>query len=51
MDVILSSKINGIEAAGIILSEAPTPLIFLTSNYDDATFQQALETKPYAFFA
>jgi DNA-binding LytR/AlgR family response regulator len=51
MDVILSGKMNGIEAAEIILNEAPTPLIFLTSNYDDATFQKALKTKPYAFIA
>lgn len=51
MDIILSGAMNGIEAARINLERFQVPLIFLTSNYDDATFQKALETKPFAFIA
>ncbi|GLR19676.1 LytR/AlgR family response regulator transcription factor [Portibacter lacus] len=51
MDIILSGKMNGIEAAQMILDQFQTPLIFMTSNYDDATFQKALKTKPFAFIA
>ena len=51
MDIVLSGKMNGIEAAIIILQEHQIPLIFLTSNTDDATFQRALTAKPYAFIA
>jgi DNA-binding LytR/AlgR family response regulator len=51
MDIILSGKLNGIETAEIILKEFQTPLIFMTSNYDDQTFQRALMTKPFAFIA
>lgn len=51
MDIVLSGKMNGIEAAIIILQEHQIPLIFLTSNTDDATFQKAINAKPYAFIA
>lgn len=51
MDIILSGKINGIEAAQIILEKFQVPVIFLTSNSDDATFQQAISAKPYAFIS
>lgn len=51
MDIILSGKMNGIEAARLILESHQIPVIFLTSNTDDATFQLALATKPYAFIA
>ena len=49
MDIMLSGKMNGIEAAKVILEEFQIPLIFMTSNTDDATFQDALTAKPYAF--
>ncbi len=51
MDVILAGKIDGIEAATQILNTSQIPVIFLTSNTDDATFQRALEAKPLAFVA
>lgn len=51
MDIILSGKMNGIEAAIIILHEHQIPVIFLTSNSDDSTFHHALFAKPYAFIA
>lgn len=49
MDVILGGEMNGITAAKIIKNEYNIPLIFLTSNTDDATFQNALTAKPFAF--
>ena len=49
MDIVLTGKMNGIEAAQIILETFQIPVIFLTSNSDDATFQRAITAKPYAF--
>ncbi len=51
MDIVLTGKMNGIETAQIILEKYQIPVIFLTSNSDDATFQQALLAKPYAFIS
>ena len=51
MDIVLTGKMNGIEAAQIILDKYQIPVIFLTSNSDDATFQQAITAKPYAFIS
>lgn len=49
MDINLKGKINGIEAARQIQESIDIPLIYLTANSDDASFQKAKETKPYAF--
>lgn len=49
MDINLKGKINGIEAASQIQESIDIPLIYLTANSDDASFQKAKETKPYAF--
>ena len=51
MDIDLAGKIDGIEAANHIANTSKTPVIFLTSNSDDATFQRAILTKPYAFIS
>ncbi len=51
MDIVLKGKMDGIEAAQHIVETSKTPLIFLTSNTDDATFQRAIVTKPFAFIA
>ncbi|WP_235297927.1 LytR/AlgR family response regulator transcription factor [Portibacter marinus] len=51
MDIVLSGKMNGIDAAKEILKLYQTPVIFLTSNVDDATFKKAKEAKPYAFIS
>jgi len=51
MDIILTGKMNGIEAAQVVLENFQIPVIFLTSNSDDSTFQQALTAKPYAFIS
>ncbi|GMQ25464.1 hypothetical protein Aoki45_21460 [Algoriphagus sp. oki45] len=51
MDIQLKGGINGIEAAKEIQEKASIPLIYLTANSDDASFQKAKETKPYAFIS
>lgn len=51
MDIVLTGKMNGIEVAMIVLEKFQIPVIFLTSNSDDATFQQAIKAKPYAFIS
>ena len=51
MDIVLTGKMNGIETAQIVLEKFQVPVIFLTSNSDDATFQQASLAKPYAFIS
>ena len=49
MDIALAGRMNGIQAAEYILEHFQIPVIFLTSNADDATFQQVISAKPYAF--
>ncbi|MFK7772514.1 MAG: LytR/AlgR family response regulator transcription factor [Saprospiraceae bacterium] len=51
MDIVLKGKMDGIEAAQYIADTSKTPIIFLTSNADDATFQRAIVTKPFAFIS
>ena len=51
MDINLKGKLDGIEIAQQIYHRYATPLIYLTANADDATFNRAKETKPYAFIS
>jgi len=51
MDINLKGKIDGIEAAKSIQKFFDIPLIFLTANSDEASFQKAKETHPYAFIS
>lgn len=51
MDIQLKGKLNGIEAAKQIQNKADIPLIYLTANSDDVSFQKAKETHPYAFIS
>ncbi|MCC5929213.1 MAG: response regulator [Cyclobacteriaceae bacterium] len=51
MDIHLKGQIDGIETAKKILEIYDTPLIYLTANTDEATFQKAKETRPYAFIS
>ncbi len=51
MDIQLRGPSSGIEAAKAIRKYLDIPLIYLTANVDDATFQKAKETHPYAFIA
>lgn len=51
MDVNLKGKIDGIEAAKAIRKTWDIPLVYLTANTDDASFQKAKETQPFAFIS
>lgn len=49
MDIRLDGKMDGIEAARLIHKQLPRPVIFLTANTDEATFNRAKSAHPYAF--
>lgn len=49
MDVKLDGALDGIETAQMMLKSAAIPIIFLTSNTDDATFRRAQAILPAAF--
>lgn len=51
MDIVLNGEMDGIQAAKILRDKYGMPVIFTTSNTDDSSFQQALDTQPYAFLA
>jgi DNA-binding LytR/AlgR family response regulator len=51
MDVQLNGELNGIETTAQIKSQYPIPIIYLTSNSDEATFEAARATKPAAFLS
>lgn len=51
MDVNLKGEIDGVETAGRIYEEFGIPVIFLTANSDEATFNRARKTFPYAFIS
>jgi DNA-binding LytR/AlgR family response regulator len=51
MDIQLEGALDGIQTAGIIRQKQSLPLIFLTSNADEATFSRALATAPAAFLS
>lgn len=49
MDISLKGSWDGIETATRLQEIRPTPIIFLTSNVDQATFDRAKALQPYAF--
>ncbi len=51
LDINLKGKIDGIETAARIQKQSNIPIIYLTANADDATFNRAKVTKPSAFIA
>ena len=51
MDIQLKGRASGIDAAHMIHQSYDTLIIFLTANEDDATFNKAKETKPFAFIS
>ena len=50
LDINLKGKIDGIETAAI-LQRKNIPVIYLTANSDDATFNRAKHTRPTAFIS
>lgn len=51
MDVALKGALDGVDTARMISSLHKIPVIFLTSNADDNTFNRAKEAKPFAFIS
>lgn len=51
LDIQLKGSIDGIETAKQINKIAQTPVIFLTSNAEDTTFNRAKEARPFAFIS
>lgn len=51
MDINLKGELDGIETATQIQKYFNIPVIFLTANADDATFNRAKVTRPYAFIS
>ncbi|MDH3349054.1 MAG: response regulator [Desulfobulbaceae bacterium] len=49
MDITLGGKIDGVEAAIIIKKSLNVPIVFLTANADDATFERAKSVAPHGY--
>ncbi len=51
LDIQLKGELDGIETARIIQQNYKIPIIYLTGNADEAHFNRAKETHPYAFIS
>ena len=51
LDINLKGKLDGIETARQIQQRNNIPIIYLTANADEATFNRAKSTKPSAFIS
>lgn len=51
LDINLKGKLDGIDVATEMQKDFDIPIIYLTANTDDAHFNRAKETKPYAFIS
>lgn len=49
LDINLKGALDGIETAHELHKIADTPIIYVTANTDEATFNRAKATRPYAF--
>lgn len=49
MDIILPGEMDGIDAARIIYSTLNIPVLYLTAQTDDAFFERAKITEPFAY--
>ncbi len=49
MDIVLKEKLNGIEAANIIIKSYDVPIIYLTAFGDEKTIENAKKTFPQAY--
>ncbi|MEP7376460.1 MAG: response regulator [Chitinophagaceae bacterium] len=51
LDINLKGNLDGIEIATIMQQRNNIPVIYLTANSDEATFNRAKPTRPYAFIS
>ena len=49
MDIVMPGKMNGIEAAKIILKELDIPVVFVTAYADDIIIEKAKSARPYGY--
>ncbi len=49
MDVVLKGEMDGVEAASIIRSKIPVPIIFLTAYSAEAILDNVEKTEPFGF--
>jgi len=49
MDINLKGELDGIEVVHLVQKEFKIPIIYLTANSNEAHFNRAKETNPYAF--
>ena len=49
MDIVLKGQIDGVEAARHIRDELDIPVIYLTTNADEATVERAKLTEPFGY--
>jgi len=49
MDIKLAGKMNGIQAAKKIIHDLHIPIIFMTANADDDTYQAVKDLNPSAY--
>ncbi len=49
MDIILKGPMDGIEAAQVIRSIHPCPIIYLTAHADQSTIDRAMATQPAGY--
>jgi DNA-binding LytR/AlgR family response regulator len=51
MDINLKGNLDGIETATLLQNQYDFPIIYLTANADEPTFNRAKSTRPYAFIS
>ena len=51
LDIQLKGDLDGIETAKLMQKESEIPIIYLTANADEAHFNKAKSTNPYAFIS
>ena len=52
LDIRLKGELTGIDTARVLQQNGfEIPIIYLTANFDDETFNKAKETNPYAFIS
>lgn len=51
LDINLKGKLDGIETARLMQQRNNIPIIYITANADEATFNRAKSTRPYAFIS
>ena len=51
LDIRLKGAMDGIALGEILNEQYQIPVVFLTANTDDATFEEAKKARPYAFLA